>query len=83
MLLEAARDEFGNLRGWVMKIIVTALAPDFDAVLVHHEIDHLDGALFIDRIERLEDLYRVLVDEDGRRVHVPVTMAVTEGLGRS
>jgi predicted Fe-Mo cluster-binding NifX family protein len=31
LLLEAAKDEFGNLRGWVMKIIVTALAPDIDA----------------------------------------------------
>jgi peptide deformylase len=45
----------------------------FDAVVVHHEIDHLEGVLFIDRIERVEDLYRVRVDEDGRRVHVPVS----------
>jgi peptide deformylase len=40
----------------------------FDAVLVHHELDHLDGVLFIDRIERLEDLYRVQVDETGRQL---------------
>jgi peptide deformylase len=45
----------------------------FDAVVVHHEIDHLDGVLFIDRIERPEDLYRVVVDEDGRRVRVPLS----------
>ncbi len=45
----------------------------FDAVVVHHEIDHLDGLLFIDRVERPEDLYRVLVDEDGRRVRVPIS----------
>jgi len=45
----------------------------FDAVVVHHEIDHPDGVLFIDRIERLEDVYRVLIDEDGRRVRVPIS----------
>ncbi len=28
----------------------------FDAVVVHHEVDHLDGVLFIDRIENLQDL---------------------------
>jgi peptide deformylase len=44
----------------------------FDAVLVHHEIDHLDGVLFIDRVERVEDLYRVREDEKGRLVRVPV-----------
>jgi peptide deformylase len=46
---------------------------DFDAVIVHHEIDHLDGVLFIDRIERLEDLYRVEVDRRGQPVRVPVS----------
>jgi peptide deformylase len=54
-----------------------------DAVAVHHEIDHLDGVLFIDRIERPEDLYRVLVDEDGRRERVPVSAALSEGPGCS
>ena len=44
----------------------------FDAVLVHHEIDHLDGVLFIDRVESVEDLYRVREDEKGRLVRVPV-----------
>jgi peptide deformylase len=47
---------------------------DFDAVVVHHEIDHLDGVLFINRIERLEDLYRIEVDEDGQPVEVPVSV---------
>ena len=56
---------------------------DFDAVMVHHEIDHLDGVLFIDRLERVEDLYRVLFDENGRRVRMPVSMAISEGLGGS
>lgn len=29
----------------------------FDAVLVHHEIDHLNGILFIDRVEDREKLH--------------------------
>lgn len=45
---------------------------DFDAILVHHEIDHLDGVLFIDRIEQLEDLYTVRRGEDGNLQRVPV-----------
>ncbi|HEY73316.1 MAG: peptide deformylase [Anaerolineaceae bacterium 4572_32.2] len=40
----------------------------FDAVVVHHEIDHLDGVLFIDRVESLEDLYRMREDENGKVV---------------
>lgn len=44
----------------------------FDAVVVHHEIDHLDGVLFIDRIESAEDLYRVRRGEDGELTRVPV-----------
>jgi peptide deformylase len=43
---------------------------DFNAVLVHHEIDHLDGVLFIDHIERLEDLYRLSVNESGELVRI-------------
>jgi peptide deformylase len=49
----------------------------FDAVVVHHEIDHLDGILFIDRVENIEDLYRVRADEDGKLVRVPVSVAVS------
>jgi peptide deformylase len=44
----------------------------FDAVVVHHEVDHLDGVLFIDRVQGMEDLYRVGVGENGERVRVPV-----------
>jgi peptide deformylase len=46
----------------------------FDAVVVHHEIDHLDCVLFIDRVARPEDLYRIQVDEHGRPLRVPATM---------
>jgi peptide deformylase len=45
----------------------------FDAVVVHHEIDHLDGVLFIDRVENIKDLYRVHVDENGEMVRVPLS----------
>jgi peptide deformylase len=44
----------------------------FDAVVVHHEIDHLDGVLFVDRAQSIEDLYRVRVDKNGELVRVPV-----------
>ena len=42
----------------------------FDAVVVHHETDHLDGVLFTDRIESLDDLYRVYMDGNGKPVRV-------------
>jgi peptide deformylase len=45
----------------------------FNAVLVHHELDHLDGVLFIDRIEKLEDLYRLSVNESDELVRIPVS----------
>lgn len=45
----------------------------FDAVVVHHEIDHLDGVLFIDRVESIEDLYTVREDENGESVRVPLS----------
>jgi len=48
----------------------------FNAVVVHHEIDHLDGVLFIDRIEQLEDLYRLAKDENGDVLRVPLTAAL-------
>jgi peptide deformylase len=43
----------------------------FDAVVVHHEIDHLDGVLFIDRVKDKEDLYRLCKDGNGDWVRVP------------
>lgn len=58
-------DEWGNP--------FTRVFEGFDAVLVHHEIDHLDGVLFIDRVANINDLYRVREDENGELVRVPVT----------
>lgn len=51
----------------------TRVFEGFDAVLVHHEIDHLDGVLFIDRVATIHDLYRVREDEKGDLIRVPVT----------
>lgn len=45
----------------------------YDAVVVHHEIDHLNGVLFIDRVEKFEDFYRLREDENGRFTRVPIT----------
>lgn len=47
----------------------------FDAVVVHHEIDHLNGVLFIDRVMRFEDLYQLHEDEHGRYHRTPITTA--------
>lgn len=49
----------------------------FDAVVVHHEIDHLDGVLFIDRAESTADLYIVEVDEEGQQVRVPLPEVIS------
>jgi peptide deformylase len=49
----------------------------FDAVLVHHEIDHLDGVLFIDRIECLSDLYQMYIDDQGKPTRVPLSVIVS------
>jgi peptide deformylase len=46
---------------------------EYDAVLVHHEIDHLEGVLFIDHIRNPEDLFRFHADAQGKRVKVPLS----------
>lgn len=53
----------------------------FDAVVVHHELDHLDGVLFIDRLKSLADLYTLSLDEDGRPVRRPVQAGWPAGPG--
>ncbi len=45
----------------------------FNAVVVHHEIDQLDGVLFIDRIEGVNDLYTNRENERGEIIKVPYT----------
>ena len=44
----------------------------FDAVVVHHEVDHLDGVLFIDRVESMGDLHWVREGDNGEPVRVSV-----------
>jgi len=46
----------------------------FNAVVVHHEIDHLDGVLFTDRIENLENLYTIHKNEAGEPVRTPISV---------
>ncbi|MBC8098873.1 MAG: peptide deformylase [Armatimonadetes bacterium] len=44
-----------------------------DARVVLHEIDHLDGILFLDRIRVREDLYVATRNRRGKIVYVPIT----------
>ncbi len=46
----------------------------FNAVVIHHEIDHLDGVLFVDHIENPQDLYVIGKDEQGKTVQIAVTL---------
>lgn len=61
-------DYTGNVRRW-RNVTVEALTPDgeplridsegFEAVVIQHEIDHLDGILFLDRIANVKtDLFQ-------------------------
>jgi peptide deformylase len=43
----------------------------WDARVVQHEIDHLDGVLFLDRLSTLEDLYVLVPDKEGNYETVP------------
>jgi peptide deformylase len=45
--------EYTNLNGKQKKEILT----DFVARIFQHELDHLDGILFVDRVETMADLY--------------------------
>jgi peptide deformylase len=42
-------DENGKPFEWTLE--------GFDAVVVHHEVDHLDGILFVDRLANPDELY--------------------------
>ncbi len=50
----------------------------WDARVVQHEIDHLDGILFLDRLESLEDLYVLTLDKEGNREPVPYLQVVQQ-----
>lgn len=59
----AGLDEQGQALNWLFE--------GFNAVVVHHEIDHLEGVLFIDRIQSIEDLYTIHENERGEMARVP------------
>ncbi len=43
----------------------------WDARVIQHETDHLNGVLFLDRLESLEDLFVMVADEEGNTNPVP------------
>jgi peptide deformylase len=53
----------------------------WDARVIQHEYDHLDGVLFLDRLNTLEDLFVMVPDEDGKRRQVPYLEAVKQAEG--
>lgn len=38
-----------------------------DARLVHHEVDHLNGKLYLDRLQDLSKLYRLIQTDEGQK----------------
>ncbi len=44
---------------------ITRRVEGMDARVLHHEIDHLDGILFIDRLRDPDELYTPVEDADG------------------
>lgn len=49
---------------------------DWDARMIQHEQDHLDGIMFMDRLATLDDLYVLVREDDGKLVQVPYREAV-------
>jgi peptide deformylase len=47
-----------------------------DASVVDHEVDHLDGVLFIDRLEKDSKLFVARIGSDGKEVLVPLTSTI-------
>jgi peptide deformylase len=43
----------------------------WDARVIQHEIDHLNGVLFTDRLATLDDLFVYVEDDEGKRRQVP------------
>jgi peptide deformylase len=64
-LVFTARDE--NWKRFTMKV------EGIDATVVDHEIDHLNGVLFIDRLDSSARLFMPRVDENGEEKLVEIT----------
>jgi len=56
---------------------VEIAARDFEARVFQHEIDHLNGVLFPDRVSGIEKLYKVREEKNGDLVRVPYVIAAT------
>ncbi len=67
-LVFTARDEHWNR--------VQMRVEGIDAIVVHHEIDHLDGVLFLDRMDKGGKLYIPEVDENGEEHLIELTSAL-------
>jgi peptide deformylase len=50
----------------------------WDARVIQHELDHLDGILFLQRLASLDDLYVYVKDKHGNQEPVPYTQVVKE-----
>jgi peptide deformylase len=52
----------------------------FDAVVAHHEVDHLDGILFIDRISSADQLYTEVPSENAEEPQAHASESCAEEL---
>lgn len=50
----------------------------WDARVVLHEYDHLEGILFLDRLKSLDDLFVHVTDSDGKSRKIPYTQAMQQ-----
>jgi len=55
-----------------------AIVSGWDARVILHEVDHLDGILFTDRLSSLDDLYVVTVDAEGAHHNTPYLEVVKD-----
>ena len=66
---ETVTVKFLDLNGHQQRMKVSQIM----ARAVQHEIDHLDGILFVDRLAEPGKLYRLEYDEQEEPVYIPVT----------
>jgi peptide deformylase len=48
----------------------------WDARVIQHEVDHLNGRLFLDLLKDYENLFVLVEDKDGKIQHIPYTQIV-------
>ncbi|MCC7448482.1 MAG: peptide deformylase [Anaerolineae bacterium] len=51
-----------------------------DAIVVHHEIDHLDGVLFLDRLDKDGKLYVSEIDANGEQKLVELNRLIARSI---